>query len=413
MAMFLSYLRVQIKRVLKVLPKLLLVNVVACISVGLLASVFLKDGIQAEQQKKYRFGIVGELADSYLGLQFFQLLRTMDDSRFMMELEKMTEEEASEKLRRGEISAYFRIPEGLVESLEMGMNDCIITYVTGDSQKGLNSILAEEIVDEVSVLITCSQSAVYGMQRLLNIYGKNDIWWDATMDLCLRLVGQVLDRTSVCGMEILGISNGLSAEGYYFCSVIVVYILMAGIFNSSLFLRRSSELPKILTGRGAGALKQIAAEYLAYVFLTLVCLGSIFLLLAPVMNAGYFTVPEWRHMGAEALAGFFVRMIPVAAMLAALELLLYELVTGLVSGIMLQFLCGVAMGYLSGCFYPIDFFPEMIKRVGSILPVGAALRYADGCLVGEPVWLEGAGTILYLTLFLALTVFVRKYRTEF
>lgn len=104
--------------------------------------------------------------------------------------------------------------------------------------------------------------------------------------------------------------------------------------------------------------------------------------------------------------------MPVTAMFAALQFLLYELVTCVVSGLLLQFVCGIGMGYLSGFFYPAAFFPDAIKRIGSILPTGVALQYVDSSVAEEGALTGGFGVLLYLAVFLALSVLVRKCRIQ-
>ena len=120
--------------------------------------------------------------------------------------------------------------------------------------------------------------------------------------------------------------------------------------------------------------------------------------------------PEWEGMGAEPLTQFLPALLPVTAMFAALQFLLYEIMAGVVSGILLQFLCGIGMGYLSGFFYPAAFFPDIMQRLGRIMPTGAALRYVNGSVAKEESGMAGFGVLLYLAVFLVLSVYVRRSR---
>lgn len=409
MSLFRNYLYAQLKRVLRILPGLLAVNLAACACIGLLAVLLLRDSM-AENSRKYRIGIVGEIADSYVGLQVFQLLVNMDDSRYMLELERLTEEEAAQKLRRGELSVYLRVPDGLVEALDRGANDIFITCVSAKGQEGISGVLAEEIADIASVLVEQSQSAVFGMQRLLSSHDRNELWEEATEKMCFLLAELALNRTGLCDVEILGISNGLSTGTYYFCSLLVFILLLAGINNSPLFAHRSTGLPKLLASRGIGAGVQVICEFVAYLCLTGTCLIGVFLIGRAAMDREYFVIAEWNRRGSGALMGFFLSLLPVAVMLAALQFFLYELVTGIVGSLLLQFICAVGMGYLAGCFYPTSFFPEAVRRIGENLPAGLALRYVDTAMIGELPLTEGVGICLYALAFLGLTVLVRKAR---
>lgn len=405
-----TYFRIQFLRTIKILPTILCTTILMCVCVGLLAVIFLRDRMAGEQQK-YQIGVVGDITDSYLGFGI-QALQTLDSSRFMVDFQYMSEEEAAEGLRQGRLSSYARVPDGLVGSLVSGANDQPITFVAAEGQRQIFGIIMEELADAVSVLVTRSQSAVYGMQTVLRENGKGDMIPEAEEKMNLRLIENVLDRTGLYDMEILGMSNGLSAEGYYFCSIFLVFLLMSGINAAPLFCSKSRALHQLMASRGVDALKQVLGEYLAYICLILLCQAGIFLLLGMVLKGDFFRITEWEGLGAEPLPGFFVGLLPMAAMIAAMQFLLYEAVTGIVSSILLQFVCGISMCYLAGCFYPVYFFPEVLQRIGQILPAGVALRYIDGVMVGNVPLAEGIGLFLYLLLFLYLSVCVRKYRIQ-
>lgn len=404
-----SYFCVQLKRVLKVLPMQLLVNLVVCICVGGLAFFFVRDGVLASGELKYRIGVVGDMSDSYLGFGI-RTLQAVDDARFMVELVSVSEDEARKAFQKGELYAFLRIPDGLIESIESGANDRPVTYVAVEGQKGIGSIVMNEIVDVVSDLVTRSQSGIYGMQKIFVDSGRTEGFWEATEQLNLRYFDIVLNRRKFYDMEILGISNGLSTEGYYFCSILVFFLLLSGINNSLLFSRRSDELPRFLAARGIGAMGQITGEYLAYVGMVTAGVLEIFLMLAVVFGNKIFYIAEWEGMGAEPLFCFFLKFFPVVLLISAMQFLLYELVSNIVSSMMLQFLCGVGMGYLSGYFYPANFFPDTLRKIGEVLPTGVALCCTDNSVTGNTSWAATVGGLLYLLCFWGLSILVRKSR---
>lgn len=411
MSRFYIYFLTQLKRVLKLLPALLLMLLLTCISVGFVALIFMNNGKMQEQQKKFQIGIVGDISESYLGFGIFAL-QSIDDSRYMIDFHNMTEQEAQSALRQGELSAYIRVPDGFVESIVKGDNDCPITYIPSEGQKGIGGIMMDEVSDIASTLVTCSQSAIYGMQGILRAYDQNDILSEATDQLNLSFIEQLLNRTDFCEMEVLGIGNGLSTIGYYFCSFLLFFLMLSGINSSPLFTHKSRELPKLLASKGIGVRKQVLGEYLAYVSLTFIYMVVLFLLLSILLSGEFLQIEEWKKHPTELLLGFFIRLLPVAAMIAALQFLLYEMVTGVVSSILLQFICIVSMGYLSGFFYPIGFFPETIQKIGTILPTGLALRYMNESMTGNNSLIFVAGVFLYLGIFLGACVCVRNYRIQ-
>ncbi len=402
-----AYFHIQLKRVMKTFPRQAAVNLLVCLCVGVLAAVFLRDGILAGDSKKYRIGVVGDLSSSYLGFGI-TAIQSLDDSRFMIELVTMTEKEAEESFMRGELYAIVELPEGMMDAIESGRNDKPISYIASQGQKGIGTMVMGQIVDVASTLVTSSQSAIFGMQTLMLERGMQEEFWDATNRLNLLLIELVVNRSGLYEVEVLGIANGLSVEGYYFCSILLFFLLLSGIHNSQLFLHKRADAPRFMKSRGVGAWSQVAGEYLAYLCLLLFCTALLFVPLSFCLEKELFTIPEWEGLGAEPLSGFLFALLPVVAMFAALQFLLYELVTGVVSGILLQFLCGLGMGYLSGFFYPAAFFPDSMERIGRLLPTGQALQYVDGSVAGEGSPGAVCGVLLYLAVFLALSALVRR-----
>ena len=109
---------------------------------------------------------------------------------------------------------------------------------------------------------------------------------------------------------------------------------------------------------------------------------------------------------------FFGKLLPVIVLLAAFQLFLYELGQNLFSSIVLQFVGSIALCYISGCFYPINFLPEKMVRISRYLPTGVALRYLNASLLQEPIGYE----LLYIGIIsitlIGVTICIRKEMIE-
>lgn len=404
-----AYLSAQLKRALKLAPAQLAADVLICVCAGVFAYLLVAQGALVAGGTRYRIGMVGDLSDSYLGFGI-AALQEMDDSRFMIELVGMSEEEAEDAFARGELYAVMRVPDGLMDAVVSGRNDCLITYTPAEGQKGLGTMVMGEITDIASTLVTSSQSAIFAMQRVLLDQGRGDELSRATDRLNLSLINLVLSRGGFGEVELLGYADGLSMELYYFCNLILLFLLLAGLLNCAFFARRNAALSGFMKARGVNAFGQVLGEYLAY--LSLVFMGLLFFSLPIVflLERERIEIPEWEGMGAYPFKGIFLTLIPVAFMFASLQFFLFEAADGAVNGILLQFLCGTGMGYLAGFFYPAAFFPERMRTIGSLLPAGAAARYVEEGLSGRISMGAAAFVFFYLALFLALAVAVRERR---
>lgn len=405
-----KYICAQLKRVLKVFPTIIVTTLLLLFSMALLMWVVLEKNNSSEKRQIVQIGLTGDLEGSYLGIGI-QTIQNLDSSKFAISFVDMTVEEAKEQLMQGKISAYVIVPDGFAESVTIGEN-LPITYVTSTGATGVGSMVMNELVDTISKLVVESQNAIYGTQSFMLENGMRDIYWEATDDLYLRIVNFILGRNRVYELETLGVAENLSFIGYYVCGILVLFLLLWGIVCSPLFVKRSEALPKLLKARGQGACSQILGEYAAYVALMLGTLLFIFILLAVAMPIAGVTPAEWEGEGVGRLFGFLLQMIPVTMLISAMQFLVYEIIHGMVGSVFAQFLLALSMGYLSGCFYPISFFPKSIQALSGWLPSGAAVQYAGKCMRSVSVGREGLIMAGYWICFLALAAAVRRYKIK-
>lgn len=406
---FRNYIRIQMKRVLRALPAILIPTILLAGIVALFFLTIRGIGEDAADKKKVEIALVGDVSDPYLKLSIYAL-EHLDPIHYTVIFLPMSEKEAVQKLDKGQITAYAVIPEGLVESVMRGENKKI-TYVTAGGSAEMVSILIRELMESMSAILVETQNSVYGMQRFLREYGMEDQLQQATDEFDLRYVNLFLDRAEVCEVQEIGLANELSLQGYYVCGMLLLFLMLWGIACSPLFAKEDLTFQKFLLARGQKLWIQVAGEYVSYLTLMAV---SVFVI-AVILAAGlYFTelpVPEWEKGGSESLLLLAVQAIPVMALLSAFQLFLFELVSGIVNGVLVQFLGAVCMGYLSGCFYPVSFLPEGMQRISAFLPSGMSLKYLDVCMAGQEEafrYLIGMGMSLFLFLWLTMLVRERK-----
>lgn len=404
---FKNYIRIQIKRVTGSLPAVLLSAVLFAGAAALLFQMVWNISETSADRRKVEIALVGDLSDPNLRLIMYAL-EHLDPVHYTVTFLPMSGEEAIRKLDRGQVAAYAVIPEGLMESIMRGENKKI-TYVTAGGSAEMVSLLIRELMEAESALLVETQNSVYGMQRFLGKYGMEDQMAEATEEFDLRYVNLFLGRAEICKVQEIGLSNELSLEGYYVCSMLLFFFMLWGIACSPLFVKRDLAFQKFLRARGQKLWLQVAGEYAAYVVLMAVSLFAIAVILAVGIRFMQIPVPEWEEAGSWKLLLLAAQAFPVMALLSAVQLFLFELVSGIVSGVLLQFLSAVCMGYLSGCFYPISFLPEGMQRISAFLPSGMSLRYLDACMAGRGGAVrELPGIVISLFLFLGLTMLVRN-----
>ena len=151
-------------------------------------------------------------------------------------------------------------------------------------------------------------------------------------------------------------------------------------------------------------------SYFALMSLTISCILLCMVRVLPDGVIERLNVAELKTLKGGELSVFWFRMLPVLLVIAALQFMLYEFTNGVLSGILWQFLVALALSYVSGCIYPVSFFPEKIRILSSLLPTGMARIYTGRVLTKEPAAGVFWGMMLYTILFLGAAVCVRTFR---
>jgi ABC-type uncharacterized transport system permease subunit len=123
-------------------------------------------------------------------------------------------------------------------------------------------------------------------------------------------------------------------------------------------------------------------------------------------------IPELDGMSGGGAIMIFVKFIPAVLAVTALQFLLYELTDSVVSGVLLQFVCAIGLSYISGCFYPISFFPRSIQLLSSVMPSGIARGYLSALISGAECGGELAALMAYTVILLGVAALTRHRRIK-
>lgn len=403
-----QYLKVQLKRVGKALPGICLLTVFLTVSLLILMkAMFLIEESKAENQA-VKVGIVGDIDDTYLGIGI-EVIKNMEGIRNLADIRTMTEEEAKQAFASGEISAYLLVPDGFIDSIIYGENKKL-TYVTNETAKDIGGLLINELVGSISQMVTMTQTSVQAMQSYMLEHDKRDELWEATEGINIAYIEVVLNRMEMFELEEIGISNSITFTGHLFTGILVLLMLLWGINSVSLLVRGESSLLKILHTHGLNGKKQVLSEVGAYCILQCLSLLCVFVCVIIIKAAFGLSIREWDVLETGEKLLFMVKLIPVVVLTATMQAFLYELVTNVVTGVLLQFVVAVSMAYISGCIYPLSFFPKVMQILGAYSPIGVALRYLQMSLTCRNGLGELCIMIVYILLFVGLHIWRRNLR---
>jgi len=335
-----SYFLMQCKRIARYLPGAFLAMLV--LLGGLLAvfSMMVRQDAIAPENQKFQVGMVGTAGDTMVQMGL-AALKSFDSSQMSMEIVEMTEPEARAALEKGAIGAYIVIPEDFVDEAMTG-HILPLKFVSTTGAASVVSVFKEEVTDVISVLLLESQRGVYGMQGAMKAQdiGGRGKKMDA---LALTYVEYVLTRDHTYSLQELGISDALGFADYLLCGLFVLFLMLACLPFAPLMIRRDMALERMLAARGRSALGQILCDLFAY------C-GGLTVMVAAIAALGKALAGD--AMDVELLPG-----IPVILMVCSFSFLLYTLSSDLIGGVLVQFFATLALCFVSGCMYPVYFFP--------------------------------------------------------
>lgn len=387
--MFRAYLIVQIKRLLRVLPMVVLFNFI--MMMGICAIFVVRAGIQAQDEKKIGVGIVGNIDNKYMKMGV-EMLNNMDTSRVSIKFESMDDIEAKKALREGEIIGYFKIDREFIEGLENGENNPIV-YVS--SNGGLMSELSKEVASIFSILIIDSERAIYAADEYLadhpNIYDRSS----ANTELNMLLIKSVLSRGRIYDVENINAMGDIPAIYGYICGLITLFIMLSGVGLSGLLSVDKSSLLRVLKSRGLSYMGSIVCDL---IISTLYVLISIIIFILGLIIEKNFAL-ETNSLTIDSFE-FIISILVVSFMFASMHIFIYELISQRVVAVLIEILLSISLGYVGGCIYPLSIFPDLIQNIAVFLPSGAGIKLLTGGMYYNINILSFIVIITYTTLFI-------------
>ena len=384
----------QLKRGIRFVPGLVIVAAILFACLGIVFSAIAQAN-EEESTSRFQIGMVGTVGDTYLELGL-AALQMMDATRFSMELLPMEEDAAAAALAKGDIVAYVVIPEGFM-SAAMSGHLIPIEFVSASDAADFTTFIKREFTAMVEDIVLSSQYGSYGVGNALVDAGHRAQANKHVNDISVEYVKYVLARGKVYEVSSLGISSELSMESYILCGLSILFFLMCGLPFAPYLIKKDLSLEKVLWIRRCTPGRQVLCEWLVY-FLFLMIPASFLLV---VLSETQTIAP---NAVLTALPAFFA--------LSAMSYFLFRLSRDLVSGVLLPFFVSICLAFVSGCIYPVYFFPIALQKLSVYLPTGLARMQISACITGKALPETGIPLILYGIGFLLLSILLRRKKLQ-
>lgn len=387
------YLLLQLKRLVRILPPVLLVAAVLFGCMSLAYDAIGRISNDAGEQAKFKVGLVGTAGDSYMQMGL-AAVESFDSTRFSVEFDQMEEKEAEAAMRWGKIAAFIQFPEGFMDAAMYG-DIMPIKFVTSVGSDGLVSMVKEELTGVVEIMIAHTQKGIYGAGAAAGDHGGSA---GAAIDgISLQYVEFIISRSKGYKVVEIGTFDGLGMDGYLISGLCIVLFMLICLIFAPAMIRRDQAMARMLKSRSRPVWLQVLCDFAVYMvgLLEIACVVLLLLLIRPETQIS---------------ATMILQCLPVVFSLGAMSFLMYEAASDLISGVLMQFFVTLALCFVSGCLYPITFFPDGVQKIAGYLPTGISRIQIGNCILGCVSWETIAALLGLGCLFLAGSVLIRRIK---
>jgi len=411
MAGFKEYLLIQYKRIFKLLPGIIAMILIVAAILSAAGYALIYSETYSMERQRYKLGVVGNTDDEMISLGI-QMISTLDESRYMIELIEYDDEAvARQAMRDAQISAYIVITEEFSDALNTMTNDSTLKYYASSGQKGISNVMMDEIASIATYIIVYSETGICTLRDLMKQEGfAKDIRSEKVNELFAIYMTALINRTNVVEMKELGLSDGLSTPVYYFLGILLFFMLLLSFCAISFFLGQKDARIRFMKSKGMGSLTQVVGEYLPFLTINVIAVAIILIIMGVAMSSGLIDMTQFDLDLMSEFSSICIHLLPVAIMFSALGFLIFEILVGVINKILVAFMLYIGMGYVSGYFYPKTFFPDTVQTVGEIIPSGMAFKYMGAVVQSQDSDKYLFVILAYTIIFLGAAVAVRQQK---
>ena len=404
-----KYFYLQLKRAFKFFPFILTVTIVLFIGLSLILFGIVNANSEKTENQTFNIGVSGDFENKFLqfGINAF---KTIDETRFSLDFIEMDEKEAQKALTNGNISAYVVLPHRFVEDALKG-NVKPITFVTTAESNDITTMFKTEITTLITNMVVASQKGTYGIGDALLDNGHKKIANKHVNAISIKYFDLVLSRNKMLAVEELGIKSNLSTVEYYICSVIILFIMIIGLPFVSVYCTKDDSLSMLLKSKGYSYFAQQFSKFLSLLLSLMALTGVILMLSFTFLSLS--SIEFLPTVSFKTILGIFCYTLPIIFMLTSFNILIFELCSNLISGLLMHFLLTLSLCYISGCFFPLHSFPKIIQSISSVLPVCVAREQLATYFTNNNAFIKIIYVIIYAVFFFFAALFVKSLKMSF
>lgn len=362
---------------------------------------------QKKQADTIKIGIVASEEEPYLDWMI-SVVKNMKSTKYTCQFIQISEKQAEQQLRSGELSAVFVIPENYIRSLIYGDESPLIVRF-GKGQSTIASFLVKQLGDVASRIMIDTQAGLYALDDYYVEKNLPNRAKDQTT-LNIEYLKKVLTREKMFCTEEVAVRYAAIDGSYYFSSVLILFMLFLGLTCPGILRPESNTLHEKLRITGLTIWQNALARYSAFLTVFFLLYSGIALLFTLVLPLTGKNITGAAPSSRTDWLVTFLFLLPILLLICAMIQFVYQIISDELGSILLLFLSILALGYLSGYFYPLSYLPSKIQAAAPFLPTGVLFQYTYRCVTGSWSFLYCLAIMGYSILFFTLPVIIQKLK---
>lgn len=391
MKRFKTLTKLEIKKSVKTLPKLLIGTALLLLIVTAIAvsanNILGKASDDGENESSKAFVDIGVvcLDDSWIMDVAKGMLLGNKKITSVVNLDFTDYDTAMEKLEDNEFMAVVVIPENAVDDIMSGDNTPF--QVVFPKNAGYEAAAIMEVADSAVNLLASAQAGVYSVYDFYDEHNRKWYRSSAIARLNERYIEAVLELEDFFKDTTVVATGDLEIMEYYILSGLILFMLLFGMNSLTFMEDYRKEIIIALEQNGVGIFRQMVSR-----FLGILCVYGIVNTVIVVSVGVAAKLSVW--MNVKLLLG----MIPVIMTASAMVLLVQVAVRHKPAAIMVMFLISVFQSFVTGGFIPQMLLPEAVTAIGKFTPAYYMVKELS------IIYLDNDGIILNTVILLLITL---------
>lgn len=386
------YLKLEIKKVCKILPSFLAGAIVLALLLGAVAF--------SANRVLYGESVVGRITvgvvlgeEDLIAGKALSMLSSMESVKSVCDFVYVDEAEGKQMLKEGTLYALLVVPGTFVEDIMSGVNTPV--SIVFSDQKGIETMMFQELTDAGVRTLGVAQAAIYAADEFCTLNLLSSSIPQVEQVLNQIYLSYALPREDYFRYQMVSAVGDVSMLQYYGISAAVLFMLLCGIPAAAVLKPSSQVFQQKIKTIGIRRWQVIGCRILsASLLLGIVC-----------------TLGVCGAMAVKAIM-FNWKIIPAGILVclasASMIVFFYEVSGSRTTGVMLLFLSVTGMLFLSGGFLPSVFLPQGLRQLSPFMPTTLLLEVLKGLITSEFSW-ESMGWLAVMgTGFFGVSVMVRR-----